>query len=163
MLQAFGPLDDDIQTKIKYAKWKATQIHKALCNGQQLAPTLLALRTEEEEVASQLTTPSPGEQPSAPPLNHTEPLLPSVPTEHQDDALHAKVHVIHTPDEAAPSAPSAPSAPLQEADCPLSVQDIAHVQKLSRWASSALDYEDIDTARKQLREALDILDSVAAQ
>ncbi|PWN53156.1 DUF605-domain-containing protein [Violaceomyces palustris] len=32
------------------------------------------------------------------------------------------------------------------------------VQKLARWASSAIDYDDLETARKQLREALDILE-----
>lgn len=40
----------------------------------------------------------------------------------------------------------------------LRVVDIIRVQKLARWASSALDYEDVQTARNQLHEALAILD-----
>lgn len=46
--------------------------------------------------------------------------------------------------------------------CPLSIQEIARVQKMSRWACSALDYEDVETARAQLREALEILDTAIA-
>lgn len=165
MLRAFGPLDDDIQTKIKYAKWKATQIHKALRCGQQPAPGPSAPRTEEEEVLSQLTTPLPTEPPpSAPPRDHTEPSLPTVPTKHEGEALRTNTQGTYAREEAA--APTISPTPPQEeerADCPLSVRDIAHVQKLSRWASSALDYEDIETARKHLREALMTLDAAAAQ
>ena len=46
--------------------------------------------------------------------------------------------------------------------CPLSIQEIARVQKMSRWACSALDYEDVETARAQLREALEILETAIA-
>lgn len=164
MLRAFGPLDDDVQTKIKYAKWRATQIHKALRSGQSPAPGPSAPRTEEEEVVSQLTTPPPWEPPAlAPPPDHTEPSLPSVPTQHEGEALHTSVQGTHAREEAAPTASPAPPQEAETADCPLSVRDIAHVQKLSRWASSALDYEDIETARKHLREALIMLDAAASK
>ena len=114
---------------------------------------------------SQLTTPPPTEPPpSAPPRDHTEPSLPTVPTKHEGETLRTNTQGTYAREEAA--APTISPTPPQEeerADCPLSVRDIAHVQKLSRWASSALDYEDIETARKHLREALMTLDAVAAQ
>lgn len=42
----------------------------------------------------------------------------------------------------------------------MSVAQITRVQKLARWACSALDYDDVATARAQLREALSLLDAL---
>ena len=36
-------------------------------------------------------------------------------------------------------------------------QDVSRVQKLCKFASSSLDYDDIDAAIKNLTEALDLL------
>lgn len=213
-LQSFGPLDDEIQTKIKYAKWKAVQIQQAIRDGVQHTPGPVKTSSEEEEVLAQLVTPKfeshahfekvdaegIDNESLASPTN--APTLPSVPTGHNTmlkDA-HAAVQMMHargqddnatqnsgasdvpsasnvssapptpTPTPSAPpaSALSAPALPNptitssrddDEKECPLSIQELARVQKLSRWASSALDYEDIDTARDQLREALRILDA----
>ncbi|MCO5584965.1 hypothetical protein L7F22_038897 [Adiantum nelumboides] len=54
--------------------------------------------------------------------------------------------------------PSAPSIVPDPATLPSSLdhKSTARVQKLAKWAVSALDYDDVETARKQLREALDI-------
>lgn len=60
----------------------------------------------------------------------------------------------------APTYPSAPSPPSLSAPTTLpSTLDpsaTARVQKLAKWAVSALDYEDVETARVHLKEALDI-------
>lgn len=60
----------------------------------------------------------------------------------------------------APTYPSAPSPPSLSATTPLpsslDPSATARVQKLAKWAVSALDYEDVETARIHLREALDI-------
>ncbi|KAJ9126164.1 hypothetical protein QFC24_002437 [Naganishia onofrii] len=58
-----------------------------------------------------------------------------------------------------PSAPSAP-APTPTAAYPteLDSKSIERCQKHARWAISALDYEDLETARKELRLALDLLE-----
>lgn len=75
------------------------------------------------------------------------------------------------PPSATPSSPMAissppPPAPIVPAAAPhqpppaavqLTPQVIAKAQKHCRFAISALDYEDADTARKQLREALAVL------
>lgn len=63
----------------------------------------------------------------------------------------------------APSAPSAPSAPPASA-LPESLDPkmTARAQKAARFAASALDYDDLETARRQLREALDIVEGRTA-
>ena len=71
-----------------------------------------------------------------------------------------------------PSAPPAPTAiaPTQAALAPAPAQSgptsldhssTARVQKLARWAVSALDYDDLDTAKSHLRAALDICEGRA--
>ncbi|TKY86798.1 hypothetical protein EX895_004439 [Sporisorium graminicola] len=64
---------------------------------------------------------------------------------------------------ARPSAPSAPAlapAPAPPAVFPetLDARLSTRVQKLAKGAASAVDFEDLDTARIQLRQALDILE-----
>jgi vacuolar protein sorting-associated protein VTA1 len=39
----------------------------------------------------------------------------------------------------------------------VSEEDIAKAQKSAKWAISALDYDDVETAVKQLRQALAFL------
>lgn len=53
---------------------------------------------------------------------------------------------------------TAPELPTTLASFPTTLDhnSTARVQKLAKWAISALDYEDVETARKQLREALEI-------
>ena len=96
------------------------------------------------------------------PAASSESRLPSVPDD--GGAPAAPVHVIAAtttpsapPTKAVYTTPSAPPPP--STDARLSVTEIAKVQKLSRWASSALDYEDVETARTHLQDALRILDS----
>jgi vacuolar protein sorting-associated protein VTA1 len=52
-----------------------------------------------------------------------------------------------------PSAPPPPTYPTE-----LDSKSIERCQKHARWAISALDYEDLETARKELRLALDLLE-----
>jgi vacuolar protein sorting-associated protein VTA1 len=54
------------------------------------------------------------------------------------------------------SVPSPPSPPVSPPD--LTPQLIAKAQKHCRFAISALDYEDADQARKELRAALAVLE-----
>lgn len=52
-----------------------------------------------------------------------------------------------------PSAPAEPEYPSS-----LDSKSIERCQKHARWAISALDYEDLETARKELRQALALLE-----
>jgi vacuolar protein sorting-associated protein VTA1 len=61
---------------------------------------------------------------------------------------------------AAPIAPSAPlpSPELKTPIASLDTKSIERCQKHCKWAISALDYEDLDTARAELRKALAMLE-----
>lgn len=61
---------------------------------------------------------------------------------------------------AAPIAPSAPlpSPELRAPVASLDTKSIERCQKHCKWAISALDYEDLDTARAELRKALAMLE-----
>ncbi|TFK56740.1 DUF605-domain-containing protein [Heliocybe sulcata] len=76
--------------------------------------------------------------PSAPPTLSTSPTV-----------------VARAPAPPPPILPSAP--PSQPVPVDLSPADIAQTQKHCRYAISALDYEDVETARKELRTALGML------
>lgn len=84
-------------------------------------------------------------------------LSPSLPT--QSTFMPSQPSLPQIPTQTYPSAPPvfAP-APQAAATLPSSLDSssISRVQKLARWAISALDYDDIETARKHLREALDM-------
>lgn len=64
---------------------------------------------------------------------------------------------------AAPPAPKPAPPPAKEPwapvkrDEPLTLQEMEKVQKHAKWAISALNYEDVETAKKELREALRLL------
>ncbi|WFD31726.1 hypothetical protein MSPP1_002765 [Malassezia sp. CBS 17886] len=251
LLNIYGPLHAEMEEKVRYARWKAAQISKALREGgtappgpagdgeglQSVEPAVHGdARTStgpvppsDEAALAALSVPQ-QEPPAAPGFGAPETRtterdaeiraagsprlsaaaftaapLPSVPTTAQANAAahpHIDVFPPHhgahgeagdtdmdtsaprsPPDAAArPSRPPAPptgapqpaartvhmapptahAAPAATSEETLSIDEIARVQKLSRFASSALDYEDIATAREQLQEALAILDRAGA-
>lgn len=65
------------------------------------------------------------------------------------------------PKKATPPAPAPPPPPppppAASSSEPPSLAQIEKIQKHAKWAISALNYEDVDTARKELREALRLL------
>ena len=170
LLQVFGPLEPDVrvhglkqmQTKIKYAKWKAAQISKALREGSALTPG--PDKTAMEREAAQTSSDDASQAARVSDAEEASQLKwPQVPRE--TDAPQAHVMAARSTDQT--SKPPAEAGPLaaQPSDSEdrapesgLSVREIAHAQKLCRWASSALDYEDLETARTQLRQALSLLD-----
>lgn len=56
-----------------------------------------------------------------------------------------------------PPPPSAPSWTPVKRDEPLTQAEIEKVQKHAKWAISALNYEDVETAKRELTEALKLL------
>ncbi|KAI9359469.1 Vta1 like-domain-containing protein [Pilaira anomala] len=175
LLKTFGELDPEVEAKIKYSKWKAADIMKALREGRTPTPGAPGEDLNEN-------VPSISEFPS-PPSNFTAPLpqqpnytsdVPSSPPQFPvtpqptTPVAPPPAPIVHAPPPAAPQqqqqqqqqqpfvtpqvAPIIPqiSAPSNA----ISEEKIASAQKNSRWAISALDYEDIATARKQLLLAL---------
>ncbi|KAF2482513.1 Vta1 like-domain-containing protein [Neohortaea acidophila] len=119
--------------------------------------------------------PAPSEQPSAPPpedLGIASPARPSAPTPHQMSAqpptvppvqspLHTPAPLpIASPPIAAPRPPPPTAvAPPQQATTGFRTDDeaTALAQKHARWAISALNFEDVNTAVKEFRLALESL------
>ena len=197
VLGAFGDIDADTVTKIRYAKWKAADIAKALREGRKPAPgapgeadTMLIPAPEHDDVAPKNgeVAPNGDAQEAERPCPSTtldadtdaahpaELSLPSVPrneargiaTQPLSETAHPAAPLAQTSPAPAPSAPVVtdtpppksapqPTAPPSSRP-PLDFKTVAHVQKLSRWASSALDYDDLDTAKRHLREALAALE-----
>lgn len=103
--------------------------------------------------------------PDGPPPSAFEP--PEMESSGADD--DAVVDLATTP-LVVPSAPLLPSAPPPSANpqppptAPpaypetLDPKSLERCQKHARWAISALDYEDLETARKELRLALDLVE-----
>ena len=56
-----------------------------------------------------------------------------------------------------PPPPIASSEATPSSGSTMNPQDVTRVQKLCKFASSSLDYDDVDTAIKNLTEALDLL------
>lgn len=118
------------------------------------APTFIRSRTP---------SPSPNlppTQPITPDKPHSIQISPLPPT---DLTPPPQPPSFPTPQPAAVSPPwktapaPAPPPPAANPSEPLSLAQIEKIQKHAKWAISALNYEDIDTARSELREALRLL------
>ncbi|GJN89756.1 hypothetical protein Rhopal_002745-T1 [Rhodotorula paludigena] len=109
--------------------------------------------------------PDPGaHQPSEPPAfpSAVFPSAPSLPAQPSapspPPAAPARPSAPSAAASTAPSRPLAPPAPVIESKCDdFDPMTVAQVQKHAKWAISALNYDDFDTARKELRLALAML------
>ena len=107
-------------------------------------------------------TPGAHASPSIPPAPPTAPRGPPVPPSDSFAPRPAAPPSVAAHTQTRSPAPSAPSAPAvapstvfpESLDPKLSTR----VQKLAKGAASAVDFEDLETARIQLRQALDILE-----
>lgn len=157
-----------VEAKIKYAKWKAADIMKALREGRTPTagppggePEAEDTITTEEVAPTNDLPPTISEFPS-PPSNFTAPLPPSSPKQQQPPANvppPSQPPTIPTPQPSTPQPPIqqqpvvAPQ-PVTNASNEINPQSLASAQKNCKWAISALDYEDIATARTLLLSAL---------
>ncbi|GAN08445.1 vacuolar protein sorting-associated protein VTA1 homolog isoform X1 [Mucor ambiguus] len=174
LLKTFGELDSETEAKIKYSKWKAADIMKALREGRVPTPGPPGgIEQEDEDVEMKQeqqsdeqeqphTMPPPpsiSEFPS-PPSNFTAP-LPQTPHPSKADTTNdaspvTPVSSNNKPPTVVVQQPSvaAPVVVASQASTPLGPKDISAAQKYAKWAISALEYEDIDNARVQLLAAL---------
>ncbi|KND01035.1 uncharacterized protein SPPG_04128 [Spizellomyces punctatus DAOM BR117] len=181
LLKVFGEIDTEVQDKIRYAKFKAADIIKALREGRTPTPGMPGEQPPESA------------QPTAPPEPHPNfgtPYDPSyTPTQptfdanvsHSGEASYASPSS-HCPSHQTPftgsetrpyvhpSAPSAGSGHHSPSPAPASPSSLAPkgsfevnyktvqaAQKHSRFAISALQYDDIPTAIDNLEQALALL------
>ena len=218
-LRQFGPLSEDVNGRIRYSKWKATEIMTAISEGRAPVPAGLSEKQLEEEmngttpsdvpdgpsfgqmsyaaapaVSSPPVRPAAAPTTSAPKLSDSGDLdLPDVPVFSQSQlssqraaqAPYTPPITYQPPPSASQSAPSQsqqlvskPQDPVPmrtttssgfnnfisskvvippKAASPASIDVILEATKFSKNAISALQFDDPETAIKNLRAALRVL------
>ncbi|KAG1234079.1 hypothetical protein G6F68_002826 [Rhizopus microsporus] len=165
LLKTFGDIDSEVEAKIKYAKWKAADIMKALREGRQpTAGPPIDESEQQEQVPSISEFPSPPSNFTAPlpSANNQPPDVPAAPAAPAAPVVPTVTAPPPVPAAAPAPAPIPSSLPVQPPVSTMTVaevssQDIAHAQKFAKWAISALNFEDITTARQMLLKALDAI------
>ena len=150
VMQVFGELTPEILHARKYSKWKAAYIHNCLKKGETPIPGPVGGDSVGEELEEDAPGPTPGAAAGgsggwSQPQSEDQPQEPS----------------LRVAPAAAVVQPQAPP-PSEDVGVPssgvsLNPEDIKRVQKLCKFASSSLDYDDVDTAIKNLTEALHLL------
>lgn len=169
VLAVFGELTDEAQHNRRYAKWKAAYIHNCLKNGE--TPIAGPMATEGDDEFQNLA--SGGQQPgpsigfvNPPPdqpgpstviggdagaTDDFDPLkLPAPPKDPEKSPGGFKPYV--PPGATTPEIENTP-AEVQS----LTVELSAKAQKYCKWASSALNFDDVPTAIENLEKALRLL------
>lgn len=149
VLTLFGELSVEAAQNRKYAQWRATYIHNCLINGETPVPGPMKEENEENEENEALNEDNKDSDlninPEAEsPKDNTPQSMPSIPA--------------NLPSTGTKSFDSEDSnAYKTESGANLSVEQISKAQKFIKWASSALDYDDIPTSVMNLRKALHLL------
>jgi len=145
VMQSFGELTPEVAHYRKYAKMKAAYIHNCLKNGE--TPVAGPLNGEEEEEGVAPSTEGAGfsggfvpvqQPPASAPAPTPAPAPQPAPGEHGGF-------------RAAP-----PSTAPVGGSSVLTPQQVSKVQKMCKYAASALDYQDTPTAIDNLAKALSI-------
>lgn len=182
VLTTFGDLTDEAAQNRKYAKWKAAYIHNCLKNGETPVPGPMEEEGGENstgEASDNPIPPAPRDLPVVPGYPTATPSTPPVaPTSFTNSlpdpnaAMKAASQlppVPYTPDPNpggfVPYDPSLQPQPAQPSTLygdnsttpQLTPDQIAKAQKYCKWASSALNYDDIKTAVGNLKNALELL------
>ncbi|RMD39225.1 hypothetical protein DV735_g5903, partial [Chaetothyriales sp. CBS 134920] len=183
LLAIWGPIEPEITTKIKYAKFHAADNNDdedVITKPRQ--PSVVEVSDDSDEKQRALAQTStldqslhPSRDPSAPPPPPSQQRQASV-TEvaGEADRLSAQQHSLHP--SRAPSLPRPQPQPQRQAPtavlptvaaaattttAPVVVDEdaMARAQKHARWAISALNFEDVPTAIRELKAALEDLGS----
>ncbi|XP_026485792.1 vacuolar protein sorting-associated protein VTA1 homolog [Vanessa tameamea] len=184
VLTTFGDLTDEATQNRKYARWKAAYIHNCLKNGETPVPGPMQSENpgqDDEQSTNDVNQPGTANSQTFGFTNITPatPPVPTVPTSFTNSlpdpnaAMQAASQlppVPYTPDpNPGGFVPYDPSQQPQPAPsntfygdnstsvAQLSPDQIAKAQKYCKWASSALNYDDIKTAIMNLRNALELL------
>ncbi|KAJ1963627.1 hypothetical protein GGI12_001942 [Dipsacomyces acuminosporus] len=168
VISAFGTLPSDIAEKIKYAKWKAAEILKAIREGRTPVPSADAAPAPVSDPAQ-----PPASAPSLPQMEMAESKSPSDvggngsgsspnPVAAPGAATFVPVPASNLPPPRGP-APALVPAPVASGQTPADIDlmldpaDAKNAQKHARWAISALEYDDVAAAVENLQKAIQIL------
>ncbi|XP_064412096.1 vacuolar protein sorting-associated protein VTA1 homolog isoform X2 [Latimeria chalumnae] len=172
VLAVFGELSEENIQHRKYARWKATHIHNCLKNGEtpQSGPIGMEELCEEEgeEGAS-------ASFPSQPPSSRYDPGTMST-TDYIGTQIPPGAHApANTPAEVPHNTGMSSNTTIQPApqsiptvdsslynanpqgEVRLTPEDFTRAQKYCKYAGSALQYEDVNTAVQNLQKALKLL------
>lgn len=172
VLNCFGELSEDLIAKKKYAKCKAMYLNKCFQSGETpiAGPLISDEGSNEEPQASSHPDngpslypgyPSQPLQPQLPPSNtYSSPIKPSV-----NDSLSPRPNSSkhsHVPET---TSHQKPTVGYQEdtyssstgGQATISPEMMAKAQKYAKYATSALNYDDVSTAITNLEECLKIL------
>lgn len=159
VLSQFEEISDQCKVQQKYAKWKATYLHKCMQSGE----TPVA-GPEGSGFEDDLNVNMPGDTSNA--LFNSGPGYPTDSNAHssmppQPGAFSYTQPDRPTPAPRQPPPPSASSSYVEPAQDTSSVDtsnvDFMQATKLCKFAMSALQYEDVDTAVQNLTKALHLL------
>ncbi|XP_046980063.1 vacuolar protein sorting-associated protein VTA1 homolog isoform X1 [Schistocerca americana] len=185
VLTTFGELTDEATQNRKYAKWKAAYIHNCLKNGETPVPGPMQENEMDENTdqPGENTSAGPAAGTSendlgsfsgitgtsqmgfiSPPASSSSsagPSFPNVSNKVTDIPAPYTVPQPLTPTEGLPLNPTLQiSKPLPTGNgssASLNPAQITKAQKYCKWASSALNYDDVPTAIENLEKALVLL------
>lgn len=164
VLTVFGELSEEATQNRKYAKWKAAYIHNCLKNGETPVPGPMKdiddMEPEKntEEPRNEFVDDPPAVQPKRDSITNLD-----------DTTSDSKVNPysrINIPSE--PSGGNSNNKPSlrpenintvirTEGGAALSMEQMNKAQKFIKWAGSALNYDDVQTAVSNLQKALHLL------
>ncbi|XP_065209038.1 vacuolar protein sorting-associated protein VTA1 homolog [Planococcus citri] len=179
VLTTFGELSEEITKNRKYAKWKAAYINNCMKTGEVPIPGPQGETDEEQELNNLLNldkpasppaagpAPSQSQQPSFPSIPNSSTTafsdLPTVPSELNLPNTNFSYNPHPTPSTGSPQ-PSINSASnistttqASNSSLKLDSSQITKAQKFCKFASSALNYDDIPEAINNLQKALKLL------
>ena len=163
-MTVFGDLTPENEQIRKYAKWKAAYIHNCLKNGEAPVPGPAggedAPQAPVEGAAGGWEVPQIGaDQPPPATGGHGQQPPPPPDTSILENAKPQPAPRTRSP-AAPPTAPAAsvPANPSQSG-IQLDSKQIAQAKKLCNFAASALDYDDVTTAKDNLMKALTLLNT----
>jgi len=160
VIRVLGELPEEIEERIKYAKWKAADIVRALNEGRSPLsgpPSKHAtegVHQERRQSTTSVSPPPPSVDTRHSPPTHEDQTSPASQKSHTDAILPSFSGQF--------SPPPAPSVPIASYPQPSSgkVTDplaMSNAEKYARYAISAIQFDDVPTAIKNLEQALAIL------
>ncbi|XP_018412716.1 PREDICTED: vacuolar protein sorting-associated protein VTA1 homolog [Nanorana parkeri] len=174
-LTVFGELTEENFQHRKYARWKATYIHNCLKNGETPESGPIGLEGEDyDDDDDQGMFSATGQAPerssstydprNVPSSNYTGIQIPpgahapaNTPAELPPSTGASSASITHPVPQNIPAVdPSLYNTPKQ-GEARLTPEDFARAQKYCKYAGSALQYEDVNTAVQNLQKALMLL------
>ncbi|XP_026561380.1 vacuolar protein sorting-associated protein VTA1 homolog [Pseudonaja textilis] len=173
VLTVFGELTDENIQHRKYARWKAAYIHNCLKNGETPQSGPIGMEEELDDENEQASSPTPSSQESEPSSTFQSSNIPtnSYSGIHIPPGAHAPANtpaeVPHSTGETSNTIqPTPQNVPLVDpslynvqpaGEIRLTPEDFSRAQKYCKFAGSALQYEDVNTAVQNLQKALKLL------